>query len=96
MTDVGIGFAKKMAHNLEILRDLHKWKELIGNYPLVVGTSRKGFIGTLVQQEDPGKREFGTAATISAAIAGGAHLLRVHDVENMTEVVAVTDAIFKH
>eukprot|EP01127_Copromyxa_protea_P019063 TRINITY_DN6105_c0_g1_i2.p1 TRINITY_DN6105_c0_g1~~TRINITY_DN6105_c0_g1_i2.p1 ORF type:complete len:526 (-),score=118.67 TRINITY_DN6105_c0_g1_i2:352-1929(-) len=95
LVDVGIGFAKNMEQNLEILRDLSTWKAAVGNYALVVGTSRKGFIGKLVQEQDPGRREFGTAATVTASIAGGAHLLRVHDVENMTDVITVTDAIFK-
>jgi dihydropteroate synthase len=57
---VGFGFAKKMEHNLELLRELSHWKTAIGNYALVVGTSRKGFIGRLVQEEDPSRREFGT------------------------------------
>jgi len=95
LTDVGIGFAKKMEHNLEILRNLNQWKKCVGNYPLVVGTSRKSFIGKLVMEEDPANREFGTAATITAAIYGGAHLLRVHDVGDMAHVIKVTDAILK-
>lgn len=54
-----------MEHSLELLRDLPKWKSVVGNYPLVVGTSRKSFIGRLVHEENPAKREFGTGITIS-------------------------------
>lgn len=90
--DPGIGFAKTFAQNLEILRRLPSLK--LG-YPLLVGTSRKGFIGHLLSQPDPQQRVWGTAATCCAAIAGGADILRIHDVQPMREVCRVADAIWR-
>lgn len=90
--DPGIGFAKTGRQNLEILRRL---AELQFGYPLLVGTSRKSFIGHLLNQPDPKKRVWGTAATCCAAIAGGADILRVHDVRELREVCTVADAIWR-
>eukprot|EP01126_Amoeba_proteus_P044547 TRINITY_DN4953_c0_g2_i2.p1 TRINITY_DN4953_c0_g2~~TRINITY_DN4953_c0_g2_i2.p1 ORF type:complete len:137 (-),score=23.07 TRINITY_DN4953_c0_g2_i2:196-606(-) len=93
LTDVGIGFAKQLKENLSILHDLNRWQELVGKYPLVVGTSRKKFIGQLIHESDPKNRDFGTAGTICCAIYGGAHILRVHDVIGMSQVVKATNSI---
>ncbi|KAM3109180.1 dihydropteroate synthase [Phormidesmis sp. 146-33] len=91
--DPGIGFAKKYAHNLEILRRLPDFQSL--NCPILVGVSRKSFIGHLLNQPDPQKRVWGTAAACVSAIVGGAHLLRVHDLPEMREVCRVADAIWR-
>jgi dihydropteroate synthase len=91
--DPGIGFAKTAAHNLEILKHLPMLKKL--GQPLLVGTSRKSFIGQILNQPDPQQRVWGTAAACSAAIAGGADILRVHDLPQMSEVCRVADAIFR-
>jgi dihydropteroate synthase len=91
--DPGIGFAKTAAHNLEILKHLPILKKL--GQPLLVGTSRKSFIGQILNQPDPQQRVWGTAAACSAAIAGGADILRVHDLPQMSEVCRVADAIFR-
>jgi dihydropteroate synthase len=89
--DPGIGFGKDLAGNLEILRRL---SELAGlGYPLLVGTSRKRFIGTILQQERPENRLFGTAATMAMAVAHGAQVLRVHDVQAMRDVALMTHSI---
>lgn len=90
--DPGIGFAKTGDQNLEILRRL---PELQFGYPLLVGTSRKSFIGHILNQPDPQKRVWGTAATCCAAIAGEADILRVHDVRELREVCLVADAIWR-
>lgn len=90
--DPGIGFAKTGRQNLEILRRL---PDLQFGYPLLVGTSRKSFIGHLLNQPDPQKRVWGTAATCCAAIAGGADILRVHDVRELREVCTVADAVWR-
>ncbi|HEY4745418.1 MAG TPA: dihydropteroate synthase [Desulfuromonadaceae bacterium] len=88
--DPGIGFAKDRSGNLEILRRL---RELTGlGLPLLVGTSRKGFIGTTLGR-DTGERAFGTAATVALAIANGASILRVHDVREMRDVADMAHAI---
>ncbi len=89
--DPGIGFAKNLEQNLEILRRLSELKKL--NCPILVGSSRKSFIGRILNQPDPKKRVWGTAASCCAAILNGADILRVHDVEQMRDVAMVTDAI---
>ncbi|HEX2294955.1 MAG TPA: dihydropteroate synthase [Actinomycetota bacterium] len=88
--DPGIGFAKSREQSLELLAGL---RELIDTgWPVVVGTSRKSFIGaTLGVPED--QRLEGTAATVAWAVAQGAHVVRVHDVEAMARVVRMTEAI---
>jgi len=88
--DPGIGFGKTLEQNLEILRDLRRLGVL--DKPIMVGTSRKSFIGKLTGK-DAGKRVFGTAATLAAAVMNGAHIVRVHDVDMMRDVTRVTDAI---
>jgi dihydropteroate synthase len=93
LLDPGIGFAKTFAQNLEILRQLPHLREL--GFPLLVGTSRKSFIGHLLNQPDPQQRAWGTAATCCAAIEGGADILRVHDVPEMRDVCIVADAIWR-
>ncbi|PSB25485.1 dihydropteroate synthase [Stenomitos frigidus] len=94
MIDPGIGFAKTYNQNLEILRRLPELRAL--GYPLLVGASRKSFIGHLLNQPDPKERVWGTAAACCAAIVGGADLLRVHDVRELNDVCRVADAIFRH
>jgi len=91
--DPGIGFAKTYAQNLEILRHLPALRTL--GYPLLVGASRKSFIGHLLNQPDPKERVWGTAAACCAAIVGGADLLRVHDVRELKDVCCVADAVFR-
>jgi len=95
ITDPGIGFSKKIQHNIQIFHELQKWPKLIGNYPLLIGPSRKSFIGTLISQKDPKNRKWGTAACVTAAISGGAHIVRVHDAIEMSQVIKVSDAIYK-
>jgi dihydropteroate synthase len=89
--DPGIGFAKTMSQNLELLRNLGALKSL--NCPTLVGVSRKSFIGHLLSQPDPSQRVWGTAAAAALAIGQGADLLRVHDVGPMYDVTRVADGI---
>jgi dihydropteroate synthase len=91
--DPGLGFAKTYPQNLEILRNLDKFREL--DCPLLVGPSRKSFIGWILDQPDPQKRVWGTAATCCAAIAGGADMIRVHDGAEMYDVCRVADAVWR-
>jgi dihydropteroate synthase len=93
MLDPGIGFAKTADQSLEILRQLAKLQTL--GYPLLVGTSRKSFIGKILEQPNAQERVWGTAATCCAAIAHGADVLRVHDVKEMRDVCRVADAIWR-
>ena len=89
--DPGIGFAKNYDQNLEIFRRLPAFRSL--NCPILVGPSRKSFIGRILNQPDPKLRIWGTAAVCCAAIAGGADILRVHDVKDMQDVCRVADAL---
>ncbi|MBD2363260.1 dihydropteroate synthase [Anabaena minutissima FACHB-250] len=91
--DPGIGFAKNYEQNLEILRRLGLLRSL--NCPILVGVSRKSFIGQILNQPDPQARVWGTAAACCAAILNGAEILRVHDIQEMRDVSLVADAIFR-
>jgi dihydropteroate synthase len=90
--DPGIGFGKTPDHNLEILKRLDEFKTL--GYPLLVGASRKSTIG-LILGLPVGQRVEGTAATVALSIAGGADIVRVHDVKEMARVCRMSDAIIR-
>ncbi|KAL7916023.1 Dihydropteroate synthase [Trichoderma velutinum] len=95
--DPGIGFAKTGAQNLELLRSLEElrvWPGLQG-LPWLVGTSRKSFIGKVTGVEEASQRVWGTAATVAAAVQGGADVIRVHDVREMSLVTTMSDAIWR-
>lgn len=89
--DPGIGFGKDTHGNLEILRRLGELASL--GYPLLVGSSRKSFIRSVLNKPATGDRLFGTAATVALAVAGGAHILRVHDVAAMRDTAHMAEAI---
>jgi dihydropteroate synthase len=91
--DPGIGFGKTIEHNLELLRRLHDLRVL--NQPILIGTSRKGFIGRILQGRPPEERVAGTGATIALAIAHGADVVRVHDVGPAVDVARVADAVVR-
>ena len=93
--DPGIGFGKSYAQNYELLQNLPQLTKL--GYPLLVGTSRKGFLGaTLVREGKPAppeERIWGTSATVTVSILSGAHIVRVHDVAEMVQVARVADCV---
>lgn len=91
--DPGIGFAKTAPHSLAILRGLRAIKEHLG-LPMLVGTSRKSFIGAVLDLPVE-KRIEGTAATMALAVASGADIVRVHDVKEMKRIVQMTDAVVR-
>ena len=91
--DPGLGFGKTTLHNLELLRRLPELKAF--GLPLVVGASRKKFLGKILGTDDPGDRKDGTAATVALSIAYGADMVRVHDVREMARVAKVSDAIVR-
>lgn len=95
--DPGIGFAKTQAQNLELLRNLDTLRRYPGlqNFPWLVGTSRKGFIGKITGVSAAAERGWGTAATVTTSVAGGADIVRVHDVSEMTQVVKMADAMHR-
>lgn len=89
--DPGIGFGKNAAGNLELLRHLPEILSL--GRPILLGTSRKGFIGRILHQPDPRQRLYGTLATIALGVAGGARLFRVHDVGPAREAALTAWAV---
>jgi dihydropteroate synthase len=90
--DPGIGFGKTREHNLELINRLDKIREL--GYPVLLGPSRKSFIGFTLDLPADQRRE-GTAATVAIGIARGADIIRVHDVREMARVAKMTDAIVR-
>lgn len=93
--DPGIGFGKSFEQNYELLRSLPRLAAL--GYPLLVGASRKGFLGATLARDGkpapPQERIWGTAATVTASILNGAHIVRVHDVAEMVQVARVSDLL---
>lgn len=92
MVDPGIGFGKTLAHNLELMRHLGEFRRL--GVPLLVGTSRKGFIGKVLDLPVTDRVE-GTMATVSLAVAQGADVVRVHDVKEAVRTVRMADAVVR-
>jgi dihydropteroate synthase len=89
--DPGIGFGKNLEHNLELLRGIPALASL--GYPVVVGVSRKSFIGRLTSRKEPSLRLPGSLAAGLFAVLGGARVLRVHDVAETVEAIAVWSAL---
>jgi dihydropteroate synthase len=95
LVDPGIGFGKTPAQSIEVLHRLAELKAALGGLPMLVGTSRKRFIGEILGGVPPNERVEGTAATVALAIAAGADVVRVHDVSAMMKTVRVADAIVR-
>lgn len=89
--DPGLGFGKSTAQNYELLARLPELVRL--GCPLLVGASRKGFVGRVLGGLPPAERVWGTTAVVTAAILSGAHIVRVHDVAEMLQVARIADAI---
>ncbi|KAL1887626.1 trifunctional dihydropteroate synthetase [Ceratocystis pirilliformis] len=95
--DPGLGFAKTPRQNIRLLgalNELRSWPGLVG-LPWLVGASRKGFVGRATGVKHPAERIWGTAATVAAAIQGGADIVRVHDVKQMAQVARMADWIWR-
>jgi dihydropteroate synthase len=90
--DPGIGFGKTAEHNLELLRNVDKF--VASGYRVLVGTSRKRFIGQLTGKKEACERLWGTAATVALAAAAGVSVVRVHDVAEMVDVLSVANSIW--
>jgi len=91
IVDPGIGFGKSLGHNLSLLKQLSVLHEL--GAPVLVGPSRKSFIGKVLDIETPSEREYGTAAAVAACVAAGVQILRVHEVKSMRETAYLAAAI---
>jgi dihydropteroate synthase len=91
--DPGIGFGKTLEHNLQLLANIEKF--VTSGYRVLLGTSRKSFIGKIIDREKPAERVFGTAATVALCVTSGVSIVRVHDVAQMLDVVKVMKTICK-
>ncbi|MFA5424457.1 MAG: dihydropteroate synthase [Phycisphaerae bacterium] len=89
--DPGIGFGKTLEHNLLLLKNIDKF--VASGYRVLVGTSRKGFLGAITGKKNPTERMFATAATVAHCAAAGVSIVRVHDVAEMLDVVKVINAV---
>jgi dihydropteroate synthase len=93
LIDPGIGFGKTLEHNLQLLRNLEAL--VATGYRVLVGPSRKGFLGKLTGRDKPAERVFGTAAAVAHCVQAGVSIVRVHDVPEMLDVVKVTQELMK-
>jgi dihydropteroate synthase len=91
--DPGIGFGKSLEQNVQLIARLDELARRLPEYPILIGTSRKSFIGRLLQDAPVNERLHGTMATVTAAILNGAHIIRVHDVQAARETARIADAI---
>jgi dihydropteroate synthase len=89
--DPGIGFGKTLEHNLQLLANIDKFVKT--GYHVLVGPSRKNFIGKITGRENPAERLFGTAAAVALCVAAGVSIVRVHDVAEMVDVVKIVNAV---
>ena len=91
MIDPGLGFGKRAEHTFSMLANLGALRSL--DRPILVGPSRKSFLEAALGPRPPADREWGTAAAVAAAVLLGAHIVRVHGVQQMAEVVRVADQV---
>ena len=97
--DPGIGFAKDLRGNLLLLKNMSTLRSLLRDYPILLGTSRKGFIGQIANVTNPEERDFGSVASCVAALClgsdktGGFDILRVHNVKGMKQGAMIMDAV---
>lgn len=92
--DPGLGFAKSNEQNLELIRGLERLQQ--DDIPLLLGPSRKRFIGAVLDQPSPEARIWGTAAVCARSVEAGVHVLRVHDVDPIRQVVTMAAAVARH
>jgi dihydropteroate synthase len=93
--DPGIGFGKTQEQNMELIGRLDRLAEAFSDFPILIGTSRKSFVGRLLNDAPVTNRLHGTMASVTAAVLHGAHIVRVHDVKAAVETVRIADAIHR-
>lgn len=93
MLDPGIGFSKTVEQNLELIKNQQKFRDL--GYPVLLGASRKSFIGKILDRPNAQERVWGTAASVACGIVYGADVVRIHDVKEMVDVCRISDALRK-
>ena len=93
--DPGIGFGKAAAQNVELIAHLDQLAREFAGFPILIGTSRKSFLGKLLNNAPTDQRLHGTIASIAASVLKGAHIVRVHDVQAAVEAIKVADAVVR-
>ena len=91
--DPGIGFGKTVEQNVELIAKLDQLTAEFAGFPILIGTSRKSFLGKILNEAPADRRLYGTIASIAASVLKGAHIVRVHDVKSAVEAVKIADAI---
>ncbi len=91
--DPGIGFGKTPEQNIELIARIDRIGESFPNFPIMIGTSRKSFIGRVLKDSGPDERIYGTMATVAVSVLHGVHIVRVHDVRAAVDTVKICDAI---
>ena len=91
--DPGIGFGKTLEQNVELIAKLDQLSNAFAEFPIMIGTSRKSFIGKLLDNVPADERLHGTIASVAASVLNGAHIVRVHDVKAAVEAIKVADAV---
>jgi dihydropteroate synthase len=89
--DPGIGFGKTADHNLTIIKELARLNSL--ERPILIGASRKAFIGEVLGVKEPARRDIGSLAVTAVSVMNGAHIVRVHDVKQSVDVIRMAEAI---
>ena len=93
--DPGIGFGKTAEQNVELIAKLDQLAHEFADFPILIGTSRKSFIGKLLDNAPADQRLHGTIASIATSVLKGAHIVRVHDVKAAVEAIKVADAVLR-
>jgi len=91
--DPGIGFGKTLEQNVELIAKLNQLMIAFAEFPIMIGTSRKSFLGKLLNGAPADQRLHGTIASVVASVLNGAHIVRVHDVKAAVEAVRIADAV---
>ena len=91
--DPGIGFSKTLDQNVELIAKLDQLAIAFAEFPIMIGTSRKSFLGKLLNGAPADQRLYGTIASVTASVMKGAHIVRVHDVKAAAEAIKVADAV---
>ena len=91
--DPGIGFGKNAEQNVELIASLGQFADAFVDFPIMIGTSRKSFIGKLLDGAPADQRLYGTIASTVASVMKGAHIVRVHDVKAAVDAVKIADAL---
>lgn len=94
--DPGIGFGKTAEQNVELIAKLDQFAEAFSGFPIMIGTSRKSFIGKLLDGAPADQRLYGTIASTVASVMNGAHIVRVHDVKAAVDAVKIADALMEN